>query len=233
MAPTTVLGLFVVGRLARRHGLSVQLDHSRGRGVTATVRIPVRLLTTAAKVLGHPDPAPGPAVAVPDPRRRPTQPLSSGASLEAVSRLAAEVAAIGSAEPFHGSLWTVRSPRRPDGHGGTAPAGPARATVRHRPGSAPLRANGPAASVGARRQRPRRERRRNAPDAEPTAPARTPVPAGAAATVNPRTGLARRVPGTHMVGRARSVPPPPADRPARPARDPEAERDALNDYFPD
>src|SRR5262249_32664134 len=37
IAPTSVLGLFVVGRLARRHGLRVRLDHSPGQGVTAEV----------------------------------------------------------------------------------------------------------------------------------------------------------------------------------------------------
>jgi len=47
VAPTRVLGLFVVGRLARRHGLGVRLDPSPGRGITASVVIPARLL------LGH------------------------------------------------------------------------------------------------------------------------------------------------------------------------------------
>jgi hypothetical protein len=44
VVPTRVLGLFVVGRLARRHGLSVRLESSPGRGVTATVRVPARIL---------------------------------------------------------------------------------------------------------------------------------------------------------------------------------------------
>jgi signal transduction histidine kinase len=44
VAPTTVLGLFVVGRLARRHGLGVRLDPTPGQGVTATVTVPRRLL---------------------------------------------------------------------------------------------------------------------------------------------------------------------------------------------
>ena len=50
VAPTTVLGLFVVGRLARRHGLAVRLDHSDARGITATVRIPERLLASSSAV---------------------------------------------------------------------------------------------------------------------------------------------------------------------------------------
>jgi signal transduction histidine kinase len=45
IAPTRVLGLFVVGRLARRHGLTVRLEPSPGRGVTATVEVPIRLVT--------------------------------------------------------------------------------------------------------------------------------------------------------------------------------------------
>ena len=43
LAPTDVLGLFVVGRLARRHGLSVRLCDTAGGGVTAVVVIPDRL----------------------------------------------------------------------------------------------------------------------------------------------------------------------------------------------
>jgi hypothetical protein len=47
VAPTRVLGLFVVGRLARRHGLSVRLDPSPGRGVIVLVRVPGRHLSPA------------------------------------------------------------------------------------------------------------------------------------------------------------------------------------------
>jgi signal transduction histidine kinase len=44
LAPTEVLGLFVVGRLARRHGLRVTLAPTPGGGVTAVVGIDRRLL---------------------------------------------------------------------------------------------------------------------------------------------------------------------------------------------
>ncbi|TDB70790.1 nitrate- and nitrite sensing domain-containing protein [Micromonospora sp. KC723] len=44
LAPTEVLGLFVVGRLARRHGWSVELTHTPGGGVTARLEIPQSLL---------------------------------------------------------------------------------------------------------------------------------------------------------------------------------------------
>lgn len=65
VAPTRVLGLFVVGRLARRHGLTVRLDPSPGRGVTATVRIPARLISpgSAPSAVGGPGMVPPLAVA--------------------------------------------------------------------------------------------------------------------------------------------------------------------------
>jgi hypothetical protein len=48
IAPTTVLGLFVVGRLARRHGLQVRLRPTAGGGTTADVAIPAVLLHQSA-----------------------------------------------------------------------------------------------------------------------------------------------------------------------------------------
>jgi signal transduction histidine kinase len=39
LVPTQVLGLFVVGRLARRHGLAITLQHTPGGGVTVVVRL--------------------------------------------------------------------------------------------------------------------------------------------------------------------------------------------------
>ncbi len=41
VVPTSVLGLFVVGRLARRHELSVRLQHTQGGGITALVAVPI------------------------------------------------------------------------------------------------------------------------------------------------------------------------------------------------
>jgi signal transduction histidine kinase len=56
LAPTEVLGLFVVGRLARRHGLRVGLGETPGGGVTAIVDIPGRLLAeTLAPLPGAPN----------------------------------------------------------------------------------------------------------------------------------------------------------------------------------
>jgi signal transduction histidine kinase len=44
LAPTEVLGLFVVGRLARRHGAIVKLTHTRGGGITASLVFPTSVL---------------------------------------------------------------------------------------------------------------------------------------------------------------------------------------------
>ncbi|ANN14963.1 histidine kinase [Amycolatopsis orientalis] len=51
LAPTSVLGLFVVGRLARRHGLKVELTETEpGAGITARITVPPNLLTYRAPV---------------------------------------------------------------------------------------------------------------------------------------------------------------------------------------
>ncbi|KWV33091.1 nitrate- and nitrite sensing domain-containing protein [Micromonospora rifamycinica] len=47
LAPSEVLGLFVVGRLARRHGWTVELAATPGGGVTATLTIPGSALVQA------------------------------------------------------------------------------------------------------------------------------------------------------------------------------------------
>ncbi|MEV0429849.1 nitrate- and nitrite sensing domain-containing protein [Micromonospora sp. NPDC050495] len=51
LAPTEVLGLFVVGRLARRHGWSARLSPTPGGGVTAALEIP-----RASLVIRRPEP---------------------------------------------------------------------------------------------------------------------------------------------------------------------------------
>ncbi|MGY1499456.1 ATP-binding protein [Streptomyces sp. QTS52] len=64
--PTKVLGLFVVGALARRWDVDVTLSRTPGGGVTAEVLIPSTLLLTASELesagrLGSPDVPPPPA----------------------------------------------------------------------------------------------------------------------------------------------------------------------------
>ncbi|WP_190144765.1 sensor histidine kinase [Streptomyces glebosus] len=91
LVPTKVLGLFVVGSLARRSGIRVTLSRTPGGGVTGTVWLPAALLlavqpaatpSTAADVTGdrtasappatpEPGPEPEPAPATPLPVRTP------------------------------------------------------------------------------------------------------------------------------------------------------------------
>ncbi|PZG13798.1 histidine kinase [Micromonospora craterilacus] len=68
LAPTEVLGLFVVGRLARRHGWTVSLRATPGGGVTATLLVPRSSLMVGAPEQDRPEldatPQPGHALAV-------------------------------------------------------------------------------------------------------------------------------------------------------------------------
>jgi hypothetical protein len=50
VAPSKYLGHYVAGNLAARHGIVVHLDNSPGNGVTATVSIPLGLLTADAAI---------------------------------------------------------------------------------------------------------------------------------------------------------------------------------------
>ncbi|WP_327007544.1 nitrate- and nitrite sensing domain-containing protein [Dactylosporangium sp. NBC_01737] len=65
VAPTEVLGLFVVGRLARRHSLTARLDPTPRQGVTATILIPARLYSVAHSLPTHPAALAAPAAALP------------------------------------------------------------------------------------------------------------------------------------------------------------------------
>jgi signal transduction histidine kinase len=80
LAPTEVLGLFVVGRLARRHGLHVALSATPGGGVTASVDVPSHLLTErlAPAVQLTPRSAPVPLPAGPTPALPSASPAPAG-----------------------------------------------------------------------------------------------------------------------------------------------------------
>jgi signal transduction histidine kinase len=69
LVPTEVLGLFVVGRLARRHGATVELSHTPGGGITASLAFPRSILVSdvAAMVpvtVGAARPMPAPVASV-------------------------------------------------------------------------------------------------------------------------------------------------------------------------
>ncbi|MDT0341852.1 HAMP domain-containing protein [Streptomyces sp. DSM 44938] len=74
LVPTKVLGLFVVGTLARRWGVRVTLGRTPGGGVTGTVWIPAGLLLDEGA--GDPAPAPAPALAAAASAPRPTPALA-------------------------------------------------------------------------------------------------------------------------------------------------------------
>ena len=69
IAPTGMLGLFVVGRLARRHSLTVGLVNTPGGGVSALLTIPPGQFSPATP---HPAPVPPKQVAPP---RTPAKPI--------------------------------------------------------------------------------------------------------------------------------------------------------------
>lgn len=59
LAPTEVLGLFVVGRLARRHNLRVMLSHTEGGGLTVRVDLEEHLLAMPTeRILTGPETSP-------------------------------------------------------------------------------------------------------------------------------------------------------------------------------
>jgi len=222
LAPSNVLGLFVVGRLARRHGLSVRLGHTDPRGVTAMIGIPYRLLAAP----------------------RPGAPGLSGRIRPLPARHRAELALVDALfggfgpDPANPFPWFGAGPpssparpavpaapdRRPTVRAGSRPPSPVPATLPSR-----------AAPAGA----PAQPGSAQAPPARlPAPPPRPPVPESTTAA-----GLARRTPGTHLTPRSGLIPQPldtapapaaPADsgtKSGRPRRDPEAERDLLNDYL--
>ncbi|HEX6677038.1 MAG TPA: nitrate- and nitrite sensing domain-containing protein [Actinomycetes bacterium] len=81
-ALSRVLGLYVVGRLAQRHGIRVQLRHSWYGGITALTLLPHSVLVWSDDLQAMPEPVAVPQGELPSPppeqhpaiRRRPVQP---------------------------------------------------------------------------------------------------------------------------------------------------------------
>ncbi|MDG4833706.1 nitrate- and nitrite sensing domain-containing protein [Solwaraspora sp. WMMD1047] len=137
LTPTEVLGLFVVGRLARRHGWRVALSPTPGGGVTVELDIDDRLLvvrragtpaTGVARAGAAPAVAGRAVAAAPEPGRAPMAGL--GAELLATTAGPPPVPAPAAPAP---AAPTSPAPV----HGGPVPAMPARA-------SAPPAVDGPA-----------------------------------------------------------------------------------------
>ncbi|HZB51265.1 MAG TPA: nitrate- and nitrite sensing domain-containing protein, partial [Mycobacteriales bacterium] len=111
MAPTDVLGLFVVGRLARRHGIRVTLGPTPGSGVTAEVLVPGRMVVR---------PAGAPVGAPPVPAAVGAGPGGSGAPRR--SGVGAPDPARADAGAEAGSAPGSAGPARPGGAGAAHPA---------------------------------------------------------------------------------------------------------------
>jgi signal transduction histidine kinase len=247
LAPTNVLGLFVVGRLARRHGLGVRLDPTAGRGITALVRIPGRLLNVGP-VAGLPAapmrtrPAPHPAIAAidaveVDDSAEPFGWFEPGDDMVAITSVP------DSFRPADTVSWADAS--------GNRTTGPVRATVVSQPNGGVYSSTAGGASLPSvdttgsgtaddGYPNPASARPSNVdefPGGLGASPPRRQTGSGneaddrssAIAEAAAHGGLVRRIPGTHLAESIRETEQPPVAR--RGSRDPEAERAALNDYL--
>jgi signal transduction histidine kinase len=242
IVPTSVLGLFVVGRLARRHGLSVHLEPTPGQGITARILVPSSYLSGAV------------APAAPEVSADWSYPPAASPEPVSPLPLSAALAALPVPGPSdHFSWFSVDEPAGA-GHGTLTRRIPGAQLPDIEPEPRPLRppttTRDPEAtralveSFQAGLERAARQTR--APEPTPTIP---PAPA-AVLTTTPgqadepsRNGLTRRVPGSHLAAalrddqrlpagpRAARVIDPWAGAPARPARDPRAERAALDAFI--
>jgi signal transduction histidine kinase len=189
IAPTRVLGLFVVGRLARRHGLVVTLTETRPQGVTVHVDIPGRLLTAA---VGPTAPAPQPRGvrqvarerfgALPVPARA-TAAMRRGLE-EHFPWFGDDVAPEVPAPALMALPPPPPAPRPPARPAAALPAAPAR-------GIAPVPTAAVPAAAATLPMIPAQRSPLHGVGAEPAAPPREPAPIGP-------SGLSRRVPGTHL-----------------------------------
>ncbi|MEU6331901.1 ATP-binding protein [Streptomyces sp. NPDC047049] len=164
LVPTKVLGLFVVGNLARRSGIRVALSRTPGGGVTGSVWLPATLLLTespaataspAAGGAEHPAaPEPASTVPAPGPDRVPG-PASAAAPLPVRTPVAPPERR--PAAPSPRDELPRRLPRRTDTER-TAPAGETRPSssgrpLRRRVRGATLDMTAPAADRGAQAAR--------------------------------------------------------------------------------
>ncbi|MEU7825485.1 ATP-binding protein [Catellatospora sp. NPDC049133] len=216
VAPTTMLGLFVVGRLARRHGLSVVLRTTPTRGLTAEVVVPARYLSQASPArtpAAALTPARLPANSADQARVRgwfePPAPATPTAPPPAAAVVTTAPARYAAAEPEVQPETRGGLRRRQRGTDelptpASTPEQAARDPERERAGLA-------AFMQGSQRADGHRDQPRPSPET--------------------RQGLVRRVPGAQLPAELRAAgrpaPAAPAARPAGPPRDPAAERDAL------
>ncbi|MFF0079468.1 ATP-binding protein [Streptomyces canus] len=250
LVPTKVLGLFVVGTLARRWEVSVTLTRTPGGGVTAEVTIPSSLLLTMSP-LAVASASGGSAATAGTAAESRTAP-ASGASATTNGTLpgSASAAAAGghagatpggrpattTGTPRGSAADTAQAPRTASSADAGSGQGAARPAETHARGAGPGAANGsPTSTTGEPAPLPRRIPHRDTPsDTAPFIPqARTGEAATAEVTGNGDGGdgarpLRRRVRGATLrttLG-ADAVSPAAPPRPA----DAEAVRDALDEF---
>lgn len=150
LADTDRLGLFVVSRLARRHGIRVHLRPSPYGGTTAVVLIPRELLAEAPDGLSERPPAATPAAAVapsaaPSAGRRPAAGRRGQRDLVAVPALDADgTDRDGSGGPVldDGAAGTAGADGRSGRHRGAGGPRPSAPEPARTPGGLPRRARG-------------------------------------------------------------------------------------------
>ncbi|MFF0375455.1 HAMP domain-containing sensor histidine kinase [Actinoplanes missouriensis] len=126
LAPTEVLGLFVVGRLARRHGIEVTLTDTPDGGLTAWVDLnPSHLISrvenlSAAPAAAFPAPAAPPQIQAPEVPAVPAAAAWSGALRGNTTEVAIASAGVrqvpGSAQPFDPNVLTRATQTLETGH---------------------------------------------------------------------------------------------------------------------
>ncbi|KPI10874.1 putative sensor with HAMP domain containing protein [Actinobacteria bacterium OK074] len=134
LVPTKVLGLFVVGTLARRWDVSVALSRTPGGGVTAEVTIPTTLLLAMSPVVEAP-PARRDAVGGPLPVRAIEAPDNTAEPFSETSADVTEISRTDPAAPAGSHLPAVSEPVQPAGNEKNAERDAAEA-VRPRPSTA-------------------------------------------------------------------------------------------------
>jgi signal transduction histidine kinase len=219
LVPTKVLGLFVVGTLARRWEVGVVLSRTPGGGVTAEVTIPSSLLLTTSPVAVAAGAVPGTAA------ESPTAPAAAPGARPAPA-WASDTGPDTTATPDPARV-TGPTAVRPDSGQEAAASPPTRGIAATGPG-----VTGTASGDGDHAPLPRRIPQRDTEPSSSTTPfipkARTGEPSGTGAENDGSRPLRRRVRGATLrttLG-ADAVP---KTAPLQPA-DAEAVRDALDEF---
>nr|CTQ95842.1 FIG00817027: hypothetical protein [Kibdelosporangium sp. MJ126-NF4] len=204
VAPTSVLGLFVVGRLARRHSLAVDLIPTHGGGITARVAIPPSLFTRPAPVIPPPE-ASAPQIAAAPANGGVTQ-AQQAAAQQSAAQLGAAQEGMAQARLEMPSVPEMRIPPAENQAGFSWFPEGFESGVGLMPPLPPLPSAPPA--------RPQPQPQAELPmHPEPTISSHQPVPPPAAAPVassqpqESRSGLKRRVAGAQIPGGA-AIPSP-------------------------